>query len=190
MLFMGHDLLRRCSNGDRSGRWQNQPVGNSFGTDHAPDAPEVNLSNGGTDVFFDVLTLAGCQLATTAWPQNLVLSFADGHRIGRGSSGFDLVDLPWTSDWQQEKAFFLDVLRLAAGRHGWDRLAYDPPRAVDDVVRYGELLTQFTPRPVAAEEEDWLIPPSPELLVRCPRHDVYVGQFGCRLCDRRIQPGP
>ena len=42
------------------------------------------MSNGSTDVFFDVLTLAGCDLARTAWEQNLVLYFADGHRTGMG----------------------------------------------------------------------------------------------------------
>jgi hypothetical protein len=57
------------------------------------------MSNGSTDVFFDVLTLAGCDLARTAWEQNLVLFFADGHRVGMGASGFDLAELPWTGSW-------------------------------------------------------------------------------------------
>ena len=50
------------------------------------------MSNGSTDVFFDVLTLAGCDVARTAWEQNLVLYFADGHRTGMGASGFDLAE--------------------------------------------------------------------------------------------------
>jgi hypothetical protein len=50
---------------------------------------ELRMSNGSTDVFFDVLTLAGCDIARTAWEQNLVLYFADGHRTGMGASGFD-----------------------------------------------------------------------------------------------------
>jgi len=66
-------------------------MGNRF-TAHGSSAErdELKLSNGGTDVFFDVLTLAGCDLAETAWEQNLVLYFADGHRLGFGTAGFDL----------------------------------------------------------------------------------------------------
>ncbi|WP_168221387.1 hypothetical protein [Actinomadura sp. WMMA1423] len=42
-----------------------------------------------------------------------MLLFADGHRIGRGLSGFDLNELLWTADWRAEKAFLLRVLDLA-----------------------------------------------------------------------------
>jgi hypothetical protein len=164
-------------------------VGNWFSTDHTVGAPGLDLSNGGTDVLFDVLTLAGCRLASTPWSQNLVLSFADGQRIGRGDSGFALVDLPWTDDWAQQKVFFLDLLALAAEQYGWERLAYDPPYAVDYVNRFRELLAEFTPTlGLVANGKDWRLPPSPELLARCPRHDLYVVQFGCLLCDHEIQP--
>jgi hypothetical protein len=44
---------------------------------------ELRMSNGSTDVFFDMLTLAGSGLATTAWEQNLVLYFRPG---GLGSA--------------------------------------------------------------------------------------------------------
>ena len=69
----------------------NGRVANSFtAVGSSPDDAGLRLSNGGTDVLFDVLTLAGCARAATAWEQHLVLFFADGHRIGRGTSGFDL----------------------------------------------------------------------------------------------------
>lgn len=100
-----------------------------------PDDTGLRLSNGGTDVLFDVLTLAGCALAETAWEHHLVLHFADGHRTGRGTSGFDLSELPWTADWG-----------------------------------------------------DWRTAPQPELLARCPAHDLFQGELGCRLCDPDIQP--
>jgi hypothetical protein len=43
-------------------------VGNRF-TAHGSSAErdELKLTNGGTDVLIDVLTLAGCDLAKTAW---------------------------------------------------------------------------------------------------------------------------
>ena len=141
-------------------------------------------------MFFDVLTVAGCHLATSPWPQNLVLGFADGNRARRGFDGFALVDLPWTDHRAEEKAFFLELLALAADRYGWDRLTYDPPYAHHYVTRLRDMLTGFTPTPVAAPAEDWRIPPAPELLVRCPRHDLYTGYLGCRLCDTWIQGQP
>ena len=112
-----------------------------------PDGTGLRLSNGGTDVLFDVLTLAGSALAETAWEQNLVLHFADGHRISRGISGFDLDELPWTRSWQAEKAFFLQMIDTALGRHGWDRLRYDPPFPTASLAAYRAMVAQFTPVP-------------------------------------------
>ncbi|GGQ43425.1 hypothetical protein BKA00_002319 [Actinomadura coerulea] len=153
----------------------------------------LNLSNGGTDVFFDVLTLAGCALAESAWESNLVLLFADGHRIGRGTDGFDLNELPWTANWPAEKAFLLRVVDLAMTRHGWDLLAYQPPFAPDYLRRYRAMVDGWrAPIPVRtpATRPDWTVPPPPEYLERCPKHALYNGMLGCRLCDLTIQPLP
>jgi hypothetical protein len=155
----------------------------------AADDTGLRLSNGGTDVLFDVLTLAGCARAETAWEQQLVLHFADGHRIGRGTSGFDLSELPWTADWQAEKAFFLRMIDTALGRHGWERLRYDPPFAAASLATYRAMVAQFTPVPAPFPDwGDWRIAPRPELLARCPAHDLYQGELGCRRCDPDIQP--
>jgi hypothetical protein len=155
----------------------------------APDDTGLRLSNGGTDVLFDVLTLAGCALAETAWEYHLVLHFADGHRIGRGTSGFDLSELPWTAGWAAEKAFFLRMIDTALDRHGWERLQYDPPLAAASLAAYRALVSQFTPVPAPFPDwGDWRIAPRPELLTRCPAHDLYQGELGCRRCDPDIQP--
>src|ERR1700753_3386193 len=116
---------------------QDGRMGNRF-TAHGTSAgsDELSLSNGGTDVFFDVLTLAGCDLAGTAWEQNLVLFFADCHRVGVGTAGFDLSEIPWTADWRAERAFLLRVIDTAVGRHGWGRLSYDPPYAARSLADY------------------------------------------------------
>ncbi|WP_282761175.1 hypothetical protein [Actinoplanes sandaracinus] len=119
-------------------------MANLFRTDGTRGGPMLDLSNGGTDVLFDVLTLAGCHLARTPWEQHLILMFATRHRGDRGTAGFDLTELPWTANWPAEKAFFLAVLDLAVARHRWDELDYDPPHAHDYVrtVRTGP------PRPI------------------------------------------
>jgi hypothetical protein len=147
------------------------------------------LSNGSTDVFFDVLTLAGCHVAETPWQRNLVLMFADGHRYARGCAGFDLGEIPWTADWPAEKAFLLRVLDIALARYGWHQLRYEPVLAAGQLGRYREMVAEFTPEPVDAPRwGDWRSAPAPTLLTRCPEHDIYQGEAGCRLCDPELQP--
>jgi hypothetical protein len=165
-------------------------VSNSFSASGSlPGSTGLRLSNGATDVLFDVLTLAGCALAETAWEQNLVLHFADGHRLGRGTSGFDLSELPWTANWPAEKAFFCQVISAALSRHGWDRLRYDPPDIAASLAVYQTMVARFTPVPAAFPGwGDWTIAPRPRLLVRCPVHGLFHGELGCRLCDPEIQP--
>ncbi|TDD79501.1 hypothetical protein E1293_23175 [Actinomadura darangshiensis] len=122
-----------------------------------------------------------------------MLLFADGHRIGRGTDGFDLNSLPWTADWPAEKAFLLRVLDLAMTRRGWELLAYDPPFAMDYLHRYRAMVDGW-PAPIAvvtpAAREDWRVPPPPAYLAPCPEHGIYQGMLGCRLCDLNIQPPP
>jgi hypothetical protein len=157
-------------------------MGNIFGAGE----DDLYLSNGATDVFLDVLTLAGCALARTPWERHLVLFLADRHRWGLGTAGFDLDELPWSEEWPAERAFLVRVIDLALTRHGWDRLAYEPPYAIGYLHRYRELVAGFTPTPV--EPSAWRAPPAEPLLARCGIHDLYAGEFGCRLCDPDIQP--
>ena len=92
-----------------------------------PDGTGLRLSNGGTDVLFDVLTLAGSALAETAW----------------------------------------------------------------SLATYRAMVARFTPVPATAPSPnwgDWRVAPRPELLARCPAHDLFQGELGCRLCDPDIQP--
>jgi hypothetical protein len=186
-----HDASATSADRDR-GPCHNCRVSNYFtGGGSSPGGAGLHLSNGGTDVLFDVLTLAGCALAETAWERNLVLHFADGHRLGRGTSGFDLSELPWTSDWPAEKAFFLQMIDSALSRHGWDLLSYDPPHATESLATYRAMVAKFTPVPATVPSPDWgdwRTAPQPELLVRCPAHGLFQGELGCRLCDPEIQP--
>jgi hypothetical protein len=165
-------------------------VGNRFTAyGSSAELTELRLSNGGTDVFFDVLTLAGCDLAETPWEQHLVLHFADGHRLGMGMSSFDLGDLPWTASWAAEKAFFLKMIDAAAGRRGWDQLLYAPPYAATWLAAYRTMVEGFVPVPAMAPgRADWLTAPRAEWLARCRFHGLYQGELGCRLCDPSLQP--
>ncbi|MEU6744742.1 hypothetical protein ABZ914_00785 [Spirillospora sp. NPDC046719] len=162
-----------------------KPVGNQFN--------ELYMTNSATDVFFDVLTLAGSALAVSPWEQNLVLYFADGHRHGRGFSGFDLEELPWTDNCTEEKEFFLRLIDTALSGHGWDRLPYEPPHVKKDLAAFKAMLASYIPQPAdsaylaeptvgVVRQADWRVTPTPEQVSPCPKHGIFSGELGCRLC--------
>lgn len=161
-------------------------VGNRFTATGTTAAAGDNLkmSNGSTDVFLDVLTLAGSAEAATAWQQNLVLHLADSHRFGRGDAGFDLTDLPWTTDWPAEHAFLLGVIDRALTGHRWDQLGYQPPHVTEQLRIYRAMVAGFTPTPAPRSPfGNWTIPAPRDETNRCPDHQLLVGQAGCRLCS-------
>lgn len=148
----------------------------------------VGMTNGATNVFCDVVALAGSSVAGTAWQRQLVVHFCDLDRVGIGMAGFDLADLPWTRQWPAEKEFFLHVIDRAAGRHGWERLRYEPN--VDAYLSaYRGMLVDFVPRPTAESPlGDWTVDPEESQVDLCRRHEVFRGWHGCRLCDVSLRP--
>jgi hypothetical protein len=162
-------------------------MGNVFSIERR-GGPELYLSNGGTDVFFDILTLAACPLANTQWRQNLAILFADGQRTNRGFAGFALEDLPWTEDATEEHRFLLAVIDQALTRHRWDLLTYDPPYAQGYLETYRTMVQSFTPALTLSELfGDWRTAPDADLVQRCPKHEIFQGHWGCRLCDPELQ---
>ncbi|MFF2082765.1 hypothetical protein ACFVVM_03280 [Nocardia sp. NPDC058176] len=146
------------------------------------------MTNGATDVFCDVIALAGSAVASTVWQQNLVLHFCDLARYARGTAGFDLAELPWTQNHRQEQQFFIELLDRAIRRTDWHKLHYTP--AIDDHLdAFLRMLTTFrADRTADSSFGDWTIAPNPSHLDRCTRHGIFQGEFECRLCDPSTQP--
>ncbi|MFI6865393.1 hypothetical protein [Nocardia sp. NPDC050406] len=161
-------------------------MGNHFSADAV--GLDVYMTNGGTDVFCDVLALAGSPVARTPWQRHLVLHFCDMARYARGMSGFDLAELPWTRDHRREQDFFLELVERAKRRIGWEKLHYTP--AVDySLEAFAHMLTVFrASETVNADFGDWTVAPNPYYVDRCVRHGIFQGEFECRLCDPSIQP--
>lgn len=149
---------------------------------------DIYMTNGGTDVFCDVIALAGSSMARTVWQQHVVLHFCDLERFRSGFSGFDLADLPWTRDCQAEHDFFLALLDRVNRRIGWEKLHYTP--SIDyNLGAFARMLTAFRPSPTPGSDlGDWTVVPKPHFLDRCLRHGIFRGEFGCRLCDTWTQP--
>lgn len=136
---------------------------------------QVHLSNGNTDVLLSVLLLAGSDLAETDRQVALMVWLAEHDQgvRGRGTVGFDLAEVP---DLPAERAFLLRVIDLAATRHRWDVLGYDPPVAQRFLAELRELVRGFEPKAAGPTQT-----PRPEHR-KCPEHGVYLHEHGCLLC--------
>jgi hypothetical protein len=145
--------------------------------------PGMKLSNGGSEVFLDVLAMPACELAQTAFERGFALLLCNS-RIGLGNEGFDLDELPWSADWEAERAFLLRVIELAQSHFHWELLSYEPPHADRYLADYAEVVRTYHP-PTQPVDLPRMWDPSPvaAAFTRCPKHGLYLGDYtDCRLC--------
>lgn len=151
----------------------------------------VDLSNGGTSVLLSVLLLAGSHLARDPWEHRLLLWLAthDQTIVGSGMVGFDLGELAWTGEgFAEQKRFLLETIDLARGRHGWEKLGYEPPFAAGYLEQLRRLVVAFEPEHVGVvpPRASWSWPADRSEFPRCAEHGVVRGWFdNCLLCDDR-----
>ena len=70
----------------------------SFRRDDSPEN-QISISNLGTDVLLDILVLAGSALAETDSEKRLIVWLAEhSRRIGTGTVGFCIADMPWAPE--------------------------------------------------------------------------------------------
>lgn len=152
---------------------------------------ELGLSNGGTDVFVDVLTLAVSELAERPWEFRFaaLIALQDQQVMGRGAVGFDLEDVDW-GDTPEERAaakdFVLRVVDLALRRHRWDELGYEPPYAHDYLRRFRTMVEEFDPA-AARPGEGSFPPPNEAAMASCVKHRVLTGMphwDSCVFCHQ------
>ena len=68
----------------------------SFDGKAAPGDDSFAMSNGGTDVFINILALSGSVIARTESEKRLMVYLSEKDQItGRGCDGFDIVEMPW-----------------------------------------------------------------------------------------------
>ncbi|MEU1787735.1 hypothetical protein ABZ553_17990 [Streptomyces sparsogenes] len=171
----------------------------------------LSLSNGGTDVFLDVLTLAVSDLARDAWDYRFaaLLTLQDQNVMGRGAVGFDLEEIDWGTTGAERaraKRFVVRAAELALRRHRWEELGYEPPYAEGYLRRFKAMVEAYEPEahdpeaygPEAHDPEahapaagaavrhEGLFPRADEAAVAsCVRHRVLSALpfwEGCRFC--------
>ncbi|MCF2529113.1 hypothetical protein [Yinghuangia soli] len=164
---------------------------------------ELELTNGGTEVFVEVMMLAVS--ATAGAPSEYrfaaLMAAQDQNMRGRGCVGFDLDEITWgpTADEQARvRRFILDTVDLAASGHRWSELGYEPPYALDYLRRFRGMVEAFTPpltpplAPPLAPPLDRTPPTEPDdpddpALATCLTHRVLaLGEWGgtCVFCTR------
>ncbi|MCX5583679.1 hypothetical protein [Streptomyces erythrochromogenes] len=161
------------------------------------DGRHLEMTNGGTAVFVDVLVLAVSTLAREPWDFRFaaLLTLQDQNVMGRGVVGFGLAELD-LGDAPQERAaakgFLLCVLDLALSRHRWDELTYEPARAEGYSRTYRAMVEAFDPETAGAETAVRTAagpggPPGPDqaAMASCTAHrvlDALPFWEGCVFC--------
>ncbi|GAA2281176.1 hypothetical protein GCM10010234_17880 [Streptomyces hawaiiensis] len=154
---------------------------------------ELDLSNGGTEAFIEVLILAVSDLASEAWDLRFaaLLILQDQNVMGRGAVGFHLEEIDWgvgESERARSKDFVLSATALAASGHRWSDLGYHPPRVHDYLDQFRIMVAHFTP-PSPKEDGPHHHFPGPDeaVMASCTRHRVLSALpywEGCFLCNQ------
>ncbi|MGW2027430.1 hypothetical protein [Streptomyces decoyicus] len=166
------------------------PVGNVFGGGEQ----SLHLSNGGTEVFIDVLMLAVSDLAGDMWDYRFaaLLSLQDQNVMGRGAVGFDLQDIAWGATPHRRarsKGFVLRATALALSRHRWNDLGYDPPFTQDYLHQFQAMVESFVP---AGDSHlaGGFPGPDERAMASCRQHRILSALphwDGCFLCTKPRQ---
>lgn len=165
----------------------------SFYGGAAPQTDDLVLSNGGTDVFLNVLALSGAALARTESEKRLIVYLSERDQTaGRGCAGFAVTEMPWDREsFPADRRFMLRVIAGAQRRTGWERLDYRPDAAFvsRSLNAFACLIRRMTADEIQASAlSDWLAQAEPDDPVRCgfprcERHHTFLTCFGCQICN-------
>jgi hypothetical protein len=145
------------------------------------------MNNGLTAAFFNVLVIAGTQLAERDWEKRLVFWMAqhDQSLVGLGTVGFDVADMGWTiDDFSRQKRFVLSLIEAAATGWVWDKLPFKPREdwLPDSLRHFGMLVHDFEPSGIKASGITWRPSDLPTHGI-CEIHQAYLHERGCIICN-------
>lgn len=164
-----------------------------FNDNTSSDDDSMKMSNGGTDVFINILALSGSELAAADSEKRMIVYLSEKDQIiGQGVVGFYITDMPWDKDiFFQDKEFIIKVIHGARNRLGWERLEYEPKeeiisRYLDNFERLINRMTVEDIRENALKE--WLAEadandPVYNGFPRCKKHNTFLTCLGCQICN-------
>ncbi|MER5889429.1 hypothetical protein ABT160_36870 [Streptomyces sp. NPDC001941] len=151
----------------------------------------LDLTNGATEVFVEVMMLAVSALAREPFQYRFaaLLAAQDQNMVGRGCVGFDLDEVAWGTTAEERagvRDFILSTVDLAAREHRWDELGYEPPHAQGYLRRFRHMVEAFDP--ARAERAPGRgAAPDDDALAMCVRHRVLAlaeWHGYCAFCTR------
>lgn len=155
---------------------------------------QLQLSNGLTDVFLNVLILSGTRLATNDAEKRMIVWLAekDQSKRGMGTVGFDIGEMPWDPEKFSEcKSFLLNTIQAAEDKLGWETLDYKPNKNLlfPALKQFREMVSSFEKADIYpgaleewlenAEEDDPVLCGFP----KCEKHEALLCCFGCQVCN-------
>ena len=154
---------------------------------------DLNMSNGGTSMFINVLCLSGGRIAETESQKRFMVFLAEKNQnvCGIGTVGFDIVDMPWDrNSFDDDKTFMLRVIEGARHKLGWETLGYVPNEAfvAEYLDKFQKLVECMTAENILEGSlSEWLSEAEENDPVRCgfPKckiHDAYISIHGCQVC--------
>ena len=165
----------------------------SFDGKPVPDDDSLAMSNGGTDVLINILALSGSVIVRTESEKRLMVYLSEKDQIaGRGSVGFDIVDMPWDKEtFEEDKKFMIRLINGARNRIGWERLDYCPNEELvsDYLNAFENLIGRMTVEDIREESlNHWLSEAKEDDPVwcgfpRCEKHNTFLTCFGCQICN-------
>ena len=104
------------------------------------------MSNSGTDIFMDLLSLTSKHLSEH--DNHLVQWILHTHdaRIGDGFSGFDIGEMPWNKDnLYEEKEYLISIVTKMKNKLYWLNLGYEPNEEIltGSIERFVYLLSKM-----------------------------------------------
>ncbi|MGO4530453.1 hypothetical protein AB4Z30_15330 [Paenibacillus sp. 2TAF8] len=157
----------------------------------------LRMTNTATSVFIEILVLSGSRLAKTNREKEFVIWLAqrDQNRVGRGTVGFELNEMPWLKkDVALMKQFMVNVIHGAMNKSGWHLLDYEPGEewCHTTLQHFLMIIQTFTAKDIdeqsylewiSSDEEDEYEPTVPVGHPKCNQHGVYLSCFGCVICN-------
>lgn len=154
----------------------------------------ICMSNGATDVFINVLALSGSALAETAEEKRLVVWLSEkDQKLGLGTVGFDVVEMPWQREtFSSDKAFVLRMIDAAENKLNWEKLDYMPNHVSQNLRKFREYIEKMTEQDIDdSAAAQWLGAAGNDDPVncgfpRCQKHDTLLTFLGCQICNSMV----
>lgn len=159
------------------------------------DFDYIQMSNGLTDVFIEVIGISGSILASEDFEKTMTvwLLEKDQDSVGRGNINFDVCEMLWYEErFYKQKEFILKVIEASKNKLGWEILRYEPNEELimPALSKFENIIKNFRKEDIVkenivewAKDVDEYYPNHPAY-DKCSKHYTFKTIFGCYICKR------